>query len=118
MYDSWISWLEELNEEISLESKIDKLSQKKKDLKCEICHLQYQTSYLYGLYSQVNLALSKARYSYEKTDYELACIDGRLSIVEEVELLESKNNNIKSIVSMLSHEERARLINELGELED
>jgi hypothetical protein len=118
MFDLWLSWLEDLNGEIDIEAKIDKLSKKKRELKYEICHLQYQTGYLYSLYSQANLALSKARYSYEKTDYELAVVDGRLTVCEEIQLEQHKNNNIKEIVSMLSHEERARLINELGALED
>lgn len=118
MFDLWCSWQAEVSNEINLENQMEELRKKKQDHKCEIAHLNYLSSYLYGLYSQAQLALSKARYNYEKTDYKLACVDGRLSVCEEVAYEMRVNANVRDIISTLSSEERARLINELGELED
>jgi hypothetical protein len=115
MYEKWISWLKEVSTELTQDAKIKELEGRKQDLRCEICNLQYEVHRFYGLYSQATLALSKARYNHEITEYKLACIDGRLNIYE-VET--TKDKNIKDMLSQMSHVDRARLLAELEGMED
>jgi hypothetical protein len=118
MYDSWIEWQNEINEEINQEANIKELESRKQSLKCEICHLKYETGRMYSLYSQASLALSKARYNYEVTEYKLACVDGRLNVFEAFEIEKVKDKNIKTMLSQMSSVERYKLLQELEGMED
>lgn len=118
MWHKWKEWQEEVSSEITLDAQIRELEGRKQDLRCEICHLSYEARRLYGLYSQVSLALSKARYNYELTEYKLATIDGRLTVFEEFEAEKKKDKNIKTMLQSMSPVERQALLSELEGMED
>lgn len=118
MYYNHKSWQEEVSAEITLEAQISELERRKRDLRCEICCLQYETSRLYSLYSQSSLALSKARYNYELNEYKLATVDGRLTVFEEFEAEKVKDKSIKTMLQSLSPKDRQALLSELEGMED
>jgi hypothetical protein len=118
MFDSWIGWLEEISTDINQEARIEELTRKKQDLKCAMCHLQYESARFYGLYSQATLALGKARYEYQVTEYQLACVDGRLSVYEAYEAEQVLNKNVKTMLSQMNSADRQRLLEELEGMEE
>jgi hypothetical protein len=118
MYESFISWLEDVSTELDQEKEINRLTNRKRDLRCEICHLEFESHRFYTLYSQANLALSKARYAYELNEYKLACADGRLTIFEEFDAEKQKDDNIKSMLNSMNSVDRQRLLAELEGMEE
>jgi hypothetical protein len=118
MYEQWIGWLKEISTDLTQDSKMEELRSKKQDLKCAICHLEHETARMYSLYSQASLNLSRARYEYQITEYNLACVDGRLTVYEAYEAETLKNKNIKTMLSQMSSVERQQLLNELEGMED
>jgi hypothetical protein len=118
MYESWLRWLLETCEDIDTENKIKELEKKKYELKIEICCLQHESQRMYSLYSQANLAWSKARYNYELNEYRLACLDGRLNVYDPSDVITTKNNEVKTMLSQMSAVDRQRLLAELEGMEE
>jgi hypothetical protein len=113
MYYKHREWLEEVSSDITLDNQLEVLRRQKNFYRTEVCHLEYECFRLYGLYSQARLALGRAKLAYQKTDYALACQDGRLTIIDEIRLEDEKMKNIQSILSKMTNDERAKLIDEL-----
>jgi hypothetical protein len=118
MYKTWVSWLEEVSTDINQDIAIEELTKRKRELRCEICSLEYESHKFYLLYSQANLALSKARYNYELNEYKLATVDGRLTVFEEFEIEKRKDDNIKSMLDSMNSVDRQRLLAELEGMEE
>ena len=118
MYRQWLGWLAEVSTEITHDAQVEELRKKKRDLNCEICHLEYKTMEFYSLYSQATLALGKARYNREITEYRLACLDGRLTVYEAFEAESTKDKNIKTMLSQMSGADRQKLLEELEGMEE
>jgi hypothetical protein len=118
MYHKYREWLEDVNSELNLDRKLEGLRRQKNYYRTEICHLEYECFRLYGLYSQARLAHGRAKLAYQKTDLELACADGRLTIIDEIRLEDEKAKNIQSILSKMTSDDRAKLLAELEGLEE
>ncbi len=118
MYRHYMGWLREVSSEIELDQKFKKLLNRKRDLKVELCYLQREEAIAYNIYSKLKLAYARARLEYHETDFQLATIDGRLSVYEEMIEEEKRNGNVKTILDQLSNSDRAVLLAELEGMED
>lgn len=118
MYNSWISWLEQVGSEIELNQEFKRLLARKQELKTELCYLQKEESVAYNNYSKLKLAYARARYEYHQVDFKLATIDGRLTICEEIKEEQIREKNLGTIVDQLTPSERSALLAELEGMED
>lgn len=118
MFPTWTKWLSDLNHECDGECKAllaGKLRDRKKDLLTEINHLQYESHKFYTWYSQAELARAKAKLEYHKIDFQLATLDGRLTVVEEIRGELELERTAKQIIRELSPRERQQLLTQLRE---
>lgn len=116
MFPTWKSWLDDLNSDCDEECrsrKANELRKKRKDLLLEINHLQYEAHKFYTWYSNAELNRARAKLEYHKVDFQLATLDGRLSVVEEIREEQHLERSIVNTIKSLSSRERTALLKEL-----
>lgn len=118
MHSTWCNWQHEAGADSALEVKLSALRKQKNSLRTEMCYLEYECSRLYSLYSDVRLALGRAKYAYQQIDYQMALSDGRLTIIDEIRLEELFSKKTKDLLNSLTPKERKALIEELELLQE
>jgi hypothetical protein len=118
MHSKWCNWQQEAGADSALEVKLSALRKQKNSLRTEVCYLEYECHRLYSLYSDVRLALGRAKWAYQQVDYQMALNDGRLTVIDEIRLEQLFSQKTKDLLNSLSAKERKALIEELETLEE
>lgn len=118
MYDKWIRWQMEISEEIAREEEVRRLTKERRDIQVELGYLYREKNRTYYEYERLKNAITLAKCRYEITDLKLATLDGRLTVIEEVKVIDKREKNLKSMIDLLSPVEREALLAELERMED
>jgi hypothetical protein len=114
MYQRWMKWLREIDEEIKQNELLEELKLQKKFHRNEVCYLTEYEKLAYFQWSSAKLSLSKAKLNYHSIDWKLAQIDGRYHKIENISSRIDLSKDINSLLKSLSKSEKNQLLMELG----